>query len=131
MSSKKSGETKNMTISVSLTETQKSLFRSKSQGMPFSVVLRQLIQYSLQIERDIGKAAKKSVENLIACYERLPSSREALMGMKTAKTSVHLTERNYREFKELANNHVRRPANLLAILVDLFIQNVIPKENLW
>jgi hypothetical protein len=131
MSARKPEDTKTTTISVSLTEAQKELFKTAAQGIPFSVVLRQLIQYSLRVEENAGQPDAPSIESLIACYERLPTSREVLMGMKTVKSSVHLTERDSLRFKDLANNRVRRPANLLGILADLFINNVITKDDLW
>jgi hypothetical protein len=132
MSSKNSSkDIKSATISLSLTQGQKSLFQSKCQKIPFSVALRQLIQYSIEIERNSDASGKESIEHLIACYERLPSSRESLVEKRNAKTSAHITEGDYSQFKELANKRVRRPANLLAILVDLFIYDVIPKNKIW
>jgi hypothetical protein len=131
MSSKSSKDTKSAIISLSLTQGQKSLFQSKCQNIPFSVALRQLIQYCIEVEQNSDVSGKESIEYLIACYERLPSSRESLVEKRNAKTSAHITGEDYSQFKELANKRVRRPANLLAILVDLFNHDVIPKNKIW
>jgi hypothetical protein len=110
-----------------MTDTQRSLLDSRLEeagwDLDQGVVLRRLLQKALGESFDM--------ESLLKQYYKLPSSQKTPAMVKSYKTSVRLSYRDWVQFRDLADKWARTSAAVAEILVELFIAGVIKKSDIW